>query len=608
MKIFFSDNFKKIKTRIESSGCIVSVFILDQGKKNKDIENKLRKIKNCEIINRTELEDKYKDKFKDEYIEFIAKLNKAQKTFYWHALNLSTKSRLSYDFYFSLFKAYLISKLVDNNKNEELIIVCNNKTIISQIKDLADKKRYKFSHSLKLRSRKIIDFPNRIFPFTLTAVFLRTIIYKYIIKLIFKPKISENTNYFLIKTLLSLPAVKRRGNYEDIYFNKLIEHLKNRDIPFLIDATIFKPFLRNVLRLKRCKDGIIIIPREIYLTIIDLVKCYLISIKNFYCLFGIKSKIELDKIDVTKILYSEIKRECALKYYFLNLLEYFCTKSILNNIKTNRTIYPFEHRSWESMFIYAVREKDKNIKITGYQHTSIATKHTNMILAEEEYKYIPLPDKIISMGKISRDILEKHGNFPNTILQIGCALRQKAAVTGRWERKDNKKLKNILVALTTDTDEYSKILKILISAFKSNSPYKVKIRPHPLTNIERVSKGAPDIPDHLEFDENSDLEDSFDWADIVFYSSSTVSIEAIQRGIPVLYYDKREGLCPDPLFDLKDFKWKISSPDEIDKVIKIIQNTDKNTFQKAKNRAIEYASEYIYYPNKERMEVFIKDI
>ena len=75
MKIFFSDNLEKIKARIKSSGCIVSIFILNQGKKNEDIENKLRKIKNCEIINRTELEDKYKDKFKDEYIEFIKCIN-----------------------------------------------------------------------------------------------------------------------------------------------------------------------------------------------------------------------------------------------------------------------------------------------------------------------------------------------------------------------------------------------------------------------------------------------------------------------------------------------------------------------------------------------------
>ena len=375
----------------------------------------------------------------------------------------------------------------------------------------------------------------------------------------------------------------------------------------MVNATIFKPFLRNVLRLKRCKDGIIIIPREIYLTIIDLVRCYLISVKNFYCSFGIKGKIQLDKIDVTKILYFEIKRECASKHYFLNLLEYFCTKSILNKIKIKHIIYPFEHRSWESMLIYAVKEKNMNIKITGYQHTSIAPKHTNMILGKGESKHIILPDKIICMGKITKNILKEMGNIPADILEIGCAMRQKMPKREKLLKGRKNQIKNIL-AVSTDPDDYMKMLEFLSHPFYENVPLKIKLRPHPLVFIKKTPCKISKLSNNIEIDQNSDLETSLDWADVVLYSSSTVSLEALQRGIPVIYLDSGDCLCPDPLFESDNLKWKISSPDGIEKVIEIIQNTTQNTFQQAKMKAMEYASKYIYYPNKERMEVFIKDI
>ena len=118
------------------------------------------------------------------------------------------------------------------------------------------------------------------------------------------------------------------------------------------------------------------------------------------------------------------------------------------------------------MSILALRKNSPATKIIAYQHASISLRHTNFFLAKEESRFTPMPDVIITMGEVTRDILKNKGNFPEHLLRVGCALRQR--VTNKdmcfecycW-RRENKKfyICPLVLAIRSNDIWYNKTKK-----------------------------------------------------------------------------------------------------------------------------------------------------
>ncbi|PIQ89398.1 MAG: hypothetical protein COV72_03385 [Candidatus Omnitrophica bacterium CG11_big_fil_rev_8_21_14_0_20_42_13] len=601
MKIFFSNIPKKIEFFARNLKGISAYFILSDSVNIKRIESFLSNIKGLRCIDKNAFLKNYT--FKADYIEFIARLNQAQEAFDWNALNLSTKSRLSFDFYYRLFYASIIKGVIDTGGYDNLIVVSDDYALAQQVKMFSRQSGHSFNLALRVSGKRYISMLCFFLPVSVFFVFLRTLFYAFAAKIMLSPRVKREHNGYLIKTLLSHYSFDTNGDFKDIYFHRLVNYFKKKQINFIIDATIFKPYLRNIIKVKRERKNFIIIPREAYLSYLDIIKCFLVSLRRFFGKFDIKSGLLIGNVDLSSLVASEIQKECASKDFFLNLLEYYSMKSFIKNVKFNKVIYPFEHRSWESMLIFAIREARFPSSVIGYQHTSIAPKHTNFILGKNEWKNAILPDRIISMGKITKGIMENYGSFPPEILEAGPALRQEIVAEGVCQ-KDVSGMRNILVAMTTDTDEYRKMMGFIKEAFSADNYFKVRIRPHPLAYLEGAPKEYNFSSVNFEFDYDKNLVNSLSWADIVFYCSSTVSIEAIQRGIPIVYVDFGEDLCPDPLFELSDFKWRVSKPEKVLDALTRIKQMPIERFNLAKNKARSYACEYIYPSTEDNLAVF----
>lgn len=522
------------------------------------------------MINKDALPRETIAELKDKYISFIAQLNKEKHPFEWEALNFVSKSRLSFDFCYRLFDAF------------------------------AGKGQKNFATSSVTSKKKDNNFC-----IPLCLIFLRIIFFSLISKILFGHPEFKDKNYLVIKTLVNAQTFSRDNRFEDVYFHKLIDYLRKKNTPIIVDATVFRPYLKNLIRIKKCMVKGPIIPRELYLSLADICKCFLISLKRYLFAFDLGESAYFENIDLGKILKSEMRKECGGSDFFLNLLEYYSINSFSRNVQFDRILYPFEHRSWEAMLISGLRKADPRIQILGYQHTSIAPKHTNFLLAKNEAGYVSLPDKIICMGKATKEIMQKIGNFPAEKLKVGCALRQNIMQPQDYRQNDIFDISHILVALTTDTNEYFKVLKFLDRSLGKNNPYNVRVRPHPITEIERGRWLPNGLAFKFEIDRDKNLNNSLSWAHIVLYASSTVSIEAIGRGIPVLYLDLGDPLCPDPLFELNDFKWSVSRPEELTAAINSIKNIARDSFSSAKTAAARYASGYIYPAIEENLENFL---
>ena len=578
-------------------------FVLEEVKDAKKIRAFLSSLSDCSEINRQELFDEKRESYNKKYLTFISRINKNNHSFYWWALNFPNKYPLFSDLYNKIISFLIIADLIRRESADCLLIVTGERDVVEQVRlskvaaevDLIDEIKENFN---------IVPLINEYLPLYVALAFLRTILLKLYEHLYLNVSLNTRKRYLVIKSLINRQTQNKDNHYRDAYFGEVHKYLSQKDVPYIFFVTIWAPYITNLKKIKTKDPNLKIIPLEFYVSVYKIMLCFMQSLKRHFLLFSINGKQEIAGLDVSYLLKKEVITDCRTHRFYTNLLEYYCVKALLSRIQIERFIYPFENRSWEQMAIYALREAQKNIKIIGYQHSSITSRHLNLILEDEERAVIPLPDQVITIGEITKGFLETTGNFPKAMLRIGCALRQ-AIISNSELRKRSDKINNILVVVTSSLDEYVKTLRFLNKSFCNHNLFEIRISPHPIFSIEKAIKLASPLNFNFKVEKDVSIKESLKWADVLLYTSSTVSLEALSLGIPVIYLELGELLKPDPLFGYDGLKWAVSDPDNLLATIDFIDNLPNGEFRILQDKAKEYTRRYFYPVTEENLEQFI---
>ena len=135
---------------------------------------------------------------------------------------------------------------------------------------------------------------------------------------------------------------------------------------------------------------------------------------------------------------------------------------------------------------------------------------------------------------------------------------------------------------------------------------KFGIRPHPEFPVRRLSPSQRDWISRNHFDlTGSSLSDNLAWCDVLVYVSSTVAIEALMWGIPVVNLDIGDYLDPDPVVDSLEFRFKARTVAELAAAINNISSFSDNEYSQHAHAAIQYANAYLTPANEERLKKFL---
>ncbi|MBF0594184.1 MAG: hypothetical protein HQL22_04385 [Candidatus Omnitrophica bacterium] len=201
-----------------------------------------------------------------------------------------------------------------------------------------------------------------------------------------------------------------------------------------------------------------------------------------------------------------------------------------------RIIYPFECNAPENQFILSLRQWCPGTRVIGYQHTTFFANQFAYHLARDEWQYHPLPDKIICSGRKYRKLLEAAG-FPGGLLVDGPNLRFSSVYQGDvHETRDRMAMPPaVLVALTYSYSMAADVLAKVALALKGTG-VKVYIRSHPLlakSALERliVMSGLVDY----QFADSGTLQV---WLSkvkaMITTGASITTLEAVAAGVPVI--------------------------------------------------------------------------
>lgn len=540
--------------------------------------------------------------FKKEYIDFIGKLNRHYNSIYWWANTVSCKGTFASNLCKDIFNYYcLISLIKSHDRN---FIVFSSSFILNTCID-----KYCRENDIEC---KLLDTPriNYILVhfkrccasslyFLLDGWRRKFLAHFYFSKTV--KKLPKGRSYYIIRSWIDKRSFSERAGYSDLYFGSLPEYLKQKTREFIIlggTLTDYRDLFGQIKRIGRYA----IIPQEFFVAYFDYLK---VLVFNFMRRPKIVKPITFYGLEVTDLVKESLRKDYEYGEINKNLIYYYYIKGLLKKIKVDTFAYPFENQAWEKMSIFAIREYSPKTKIIGYAHSSFRPYLLNYFYAREEQDIAPLPDKIVTVGKEFKMILEELGNYKNKVeLSEGCALRNEYIF--KKDRITRNKNGKILAALSMDINYSVKLFRLLYDVLAGNDKYKVILRSHPFMPVEMIIEPYNlrlannfQISKGLRFEE--DLKDT----SLLVYTDTTASMDALICGVPVVHLDIKEPLSIDPLFNLNSLKWTVSDKEGLCRIIDYVSNMDEKEYLEKYNDAMAYLRRYFYPVEEKYLREFI---
>tara|TARA_B100000989_G_scaffold298527_1_gene288275 strand:+ start:1799 stop:3478 length:1680 start_codon:yes stop_codon:yes gene_type:complete len=518
---------------------------------------------------------------------YLSDLNVLNSNYLWWAFNFSSKSPLN---------TTVVTKIID-----VLAVLDLERDGIFNPEDYK-----KFSNAQKKILFQYFSTGNEVMLFFLNffiSFFTRVLnFFKVIIRLIqvfiffsFK-KTYENQHKILLFTFIDGTNRKINDPYFGNLKNLIEKQNSNTSIGYLY--YLYRPFYKmsKILKNEKAPHHYIFS----YLKIQDYLWCFIQIIKIYF--FKIK-KIDF-KYNSQSILLHKIIRENMIEEIPRGIIENLLLFKAFRRLNSNRflekIIYPFENKPMEKFLSLGLSNKIKKI---GYQHTSITPSHLSFQFSKTEINKTPLPDKIVTVGKITKNWLIKRCNFPPKKIIQGVALRtfQNKPLVRDFFAADNAKL---LFVFSSSKDEIIKTIKLLKEIpIKYNFKYKFRFHPNfPITVLDRLSQNW--IKKKVHFISRNTLHEEFKWADIMVYISSSASIESLLCSLPVIRLDI-DKFNFDPFLNHKTpLKKEVKSSKDFIKSIFELSNLTKNKRKIMELDSKKFAESYMVPIKKFNFKMF----
>jgi hypothetical protein len=216
-----------------------------------------------------------------------------------------------------------------------------------------------------------------------------------------------------------------------------------------------------------------------------------------------------------------------------------------------------------------------------------------------------MPDRVYTVGPITKRIIESYslGKYP--YIKSSCALRYKYLENKILDRPRTKN-KRILVALEGLPDVYH-LVNYILNELSEDNQYEIIIRPHPILPMTKLKKYIKINYSKLEnvfISEGGSINLDFEKVSVVIYRESTVALEAIAFGLPVICFQSHPMISFDPLFELSDFKWTVDEAVKLEPLLNQIIEMDDDNFNDVKQKANLYIEDYFQKCTDDKMSMF----
>jgi len=244
----------------------------------------------------------------------------------------------------------------------------------------------------------------------------------------------------------------------------------------------------------------------------------------------------------------------------------------------SRIIYVYENQPWERALCWAVRRYMPDTVLVGYQHARAPRFLLNFYLANGGESAAPLPDRVVTVGQHTASLLTTDGYEPVQV-RVGGALQIQQSheeVPARNSPSTTHGKPTVLVAPSVGAEESAELIDLAVTLFGTDEGVNVVLKCHPLMPFHHTGGPVPaDLPEHVKVSERP-IEDLIRESTVMVYSGSTVCIQAMALGVPLIHVRPQFDLDLDPLETAPDARPEVTGLDELrQKVRWMLQNREE---------------------------------
>jgi hypothetical protein len=409
----------------------------------------------------------------------------------------------------------------------------------------------------------------------------------------YEPKLPKTNGQTLIVSLFYNSSFKE-GGYRDHFFGNLHNIIRQNGSSVSYLCGPLDEFREAARKVRDCGEVSILIPHSI------IPWCALIRMM----LKVFMRRIQFDKSHFLGIDFSSVMTWNARRFeYFFNLdseLYYTAIMHLCRKEAFDKLIHLYEGNVFERACIQAFRKNSSGL-IVGYSHAVVFPLNLKIRLTDGEKEQRPEPDFLVSTGPEGKRLMVKIGNRESTRIHSACSLRY--IPVSDITRTEEIPRSNILVALDGVRAAVT-VLDWLFENAESLKDYKVKLRAHPNVPVNiLLNQCLHNIPDNFSLstdDLKADIESSF----CVIYRQSSVGMQALMNGVPVIHLYVDAPLPCDPIMDLKVSKWAVSTIGELLAALQEIHSSRAEDGEAFIGIAQKYAKDYFTLPDKNNVMRF----
>jgi len=606
MEVIVSLDDKKLRRYLKS--CPKQYHYVYPGDKTGDIDQWLNEYALSEI-KLDNYDESFKESFLQAYVDLIGRLGRQYNSIYWWVTFTASKNRFVSRLSQNLFLFYSLTSALKQNPDKNTVLINPPEEICGSIKQycLEHSIDFRMLHnstdsvleSLKHAAELILNTMLFIFDSWRKISLARRHLDKK-----FAREVPPAIKYYVIRSWFYESSINQNHEYRDSFFGRLPEHLVRRGKKLLVVAGILGDYRTIVTKIAN-QNSYLIIPQELFLQYTDPLKAIFATCTHQ---IRVKGKIDFEGYDVSDLVRVEIEKNFRSEIFRVLLsdyMHYYWMKRLLNRVKVDTFTTTCENNPWERMCIMALRQHSPETRILGYQHTVAPQASANMFVSQYEKDIIPMPDRILTVGMAPRKIMERYGDYTAGQVQEACALRFEYLFNIRPGPRTRSN--HILLALEGVFEVYQ-MVNYVLRELKDATSYSVKIRTHPVLPLSHIRHklhyDVSSLP-HVSLSENTPLKDDLEESDMVIYWGSTVALEALMLGKPVINFDAGDALSYDPLFECHHLKWTVNKQMNLVEVIEKIYNMSDEEYERQLKLAREYLSDYFYEITEERLDRFL---